>query len=208
MIVDQYAWKSNDPSGRNNSAGVFQPRVSAQQAIGVLVDAPAPKDCRGGQRTPRCRCSDSSFGDAPSPCRCHTSSTKRLGRIQSVEDEAKALCCVLGRGVVQLNQHGVAGLALDQRADLGLVSGALDEVALPVARAPGVKLTSMGRSSMRVAPAMRPRRSVPALRATAAFVTTGQQRQNLGAQLATRHACVQARLASRRALPSSGVCRS
>lgn len=59
---------------------------------------------------------------------------QKHGRIQPVEYEAKVLCGVLGGGAIQLNQHGVELLAIDQGADLGLVSGALDEVPLPVAR--------------------------------------------------------------------------
>ena len=41
MMVDQYAWKSNEPSGRNSSAGDFQPKASTASAGGATGVAQA-----------------------------------------------------------------------------------------------------------------------------------------------------------------------
>jgi hypothetical protein len=74
-------------------------------------------------------------------------------------------------------------LALDQRADLGLVSGAFDEVTFPVAR--HQPLADLNGALINADSAWDEATAVGASAARAAgLVATGPQRQYLGAQLA------------------------
>jgi len=158
---------------------------AAQQAVCVLVDAPFPRAVGVGKE------------DFDAGALGQRLAVRHLlavvvrhrqahGRIQAVEDCAKALCGVLGRGAVKFNQYGLERLALDQGTDLGLVSGALDEVAFPVIRhqsftdidgalldadSVGDEDTAVGSGAARAA----------------GFVAPWQRGQHLGAQLFTRH---------------------
>lgn len=107
-------------------------QVATQYTVGVLVDTALPRAVRAGKEHLDARALGQRL-----VVRHFLAVVIRHGqahgRVYAAEDKAKALCSMGGAGVVQLHQHGVERLALDLRADLGLVSGTLDEVALPVA---------------------------------------------------------------------------
>ena len=106
--------------------------------------------------------------------------------IEALQDRAEPVNRGLRRAVVELDQGDVAGLALDERPDLGAVAGPLDVVAFPMAG--HLALFDVGRAQVDAGHVGDLPAPVAAAQAGAALgVAEPQQGNGFRAQLAFRH---------------------